>query len=210
MALLKKERTLLFRDKRGIISTLFFTALVSLILFFGLGYFDFDKVLVVPNTVWLATLFGGTLQLNRTFDYEREESVMEGLKMIPGIAGRIYLSKFIINVLIISLLILFATLFTSLLFNYSGGFGFLLPVFLGSVCISAVGTTFSSMFMGHHKKDIMLPTLFYPLVAPIVVAVIKASSITTPDTAPWLKLIIAFIIIYVTVSYLVFESILGE
>lgn len=210
LALLKKERKLLLRDKMGLLSMLFFTALVSIILYFGLGYFGIDKQSIVPNVIWLAVIFGGTIQLNRTYDHERDESVMVGLKMIPDIAGKIYLSKFIVNMLILLLLIAFATLFTSVLFNYSGTFSFLLPVSLGAIGISAVGTVFSSMFMDHHKKDIMLPTLFYPLIAPIVIAVIRAADAATLNSGLWLKVIVVFNILYITASYLIFDHILED
>lgn len=209
-ALLLKEKRLIFRDKRGLIAILLFTALVSLLLYFGLGYFEIDSARVVPNVIWLSTLFGGTLQLNRTFDYEREEDVMEGLKMIPNIAGKIYLSKFIVNCLVLITILAFATFFTSLLFNYGKSYSFLLPILLGAISMSALGTAFSSMFMSHHKKDIMLPTLFYPLIAPVVIAVIKSTDTTTVETLPWIKLIIVFNILYITISYLLFESILEE
>jgi heme exporter protein B len=208
--LLEKEWKLFFRDKRGLISIFLFTALVTLLLFFGLGHLGIAPQNAVPLVIWLSTLFGGTLQLNRTFDYEREEAVMEGLKMIPGIAGKIYLSKFIVNTITLFLVFIFATLLASLLFNYSGSLNFVLPIALGAISMSAIGTTFSSMFMTHHKKDIMLPTLFYPLIAPIVIAVIKASDITTPDIGAWLKIIIVFNILYITISYLVFEHIIEE
>ena len=209
-ALLKKEQKLFLRDTRGLLTSLFFTALVSLLLFFGLGQLEFDKIAVVPNVVWLATLFGGTLQLNRTFDYERDELVMEGLIMVPDVAGAIYLSKFIVNCLVLVLVALSATFFSCILFNYTQGFGFLIPIMLGGICMSAVGTTFSSMFMTHHKKDIMLPTLFYPLMIPIIIAVIKAIDPTTANTTPWLKLIVAFSVLYTTASYLLFEHLLED
>lgn len=210
VALLKKEYILFIRDRKGFAGIFLFTALVTLLLYFGLGEFGLERELIIPNVVWLATIFGGTLQLNRTFDYEREESVMEGLKMVPDIAGNIYISKFLVNASALIVVMLFATLFSSILFNFGGPFSFLLPVFLGTISLSAVGTTFSSMFMQHHKKDIMLPTLFYPLIAPVVIAVIKAASLPTDAATGWLKIIIVFDVLYITVSYLVFDALLEE
>lgn len=208
--LLIKDLTLIFRDKRGIMSVLFFTALVSLLLFFSLGALPIDRGTIVMAVIWLSTLFGGTLQLNRTFDYEREESVLDGLKMIPGVMGKVYLSKFIVGTLMLFLVIVFATVFSCVLFNYSGGFRFLLPVTLGAVSMSALGTIFSSMVMTHHKKDSLLPALLYPLMAPIVIAVIKASDPAEANGIPWLNMIIAFDVMYLTASFLIFESIMDE
>lgn len=208
--LLMKDQRLLRRDKRGVVSVFFFTALVSLILFFGLGSLKIEKGIVLPIIIWLSTFFGGTLQLNRTFDYEREESVMEGLKMLPNVMSNIYLSKFIINTIALFTVLIFATFFSCILFNYSENFSFLLPISLGALGMSAIGTTFSSMVMSHHKKDIILPTLLYPLMVPIVIAVIKAMSATVVDNLPWLKIIIAFDVVYVTASYMMFESIVEE
>jgi len=193
--LLSKERRLLARDRKGILSILLFTALVVLLLFFGLSHFEIEREGLLPNIVWLATLFGGTLQLNRCFDYEREGAVMEGLKMIPNIAGSIFFSKFFINTVVILFIAFFATILASVLLNYSGDFLFLIPITLGAIGMSAVGTTFSTMFIGHHKKEILLPTLFYPLITPLVIAVIKASDSSTLETLAWLKMIVAFNVI---------------
>lgn len=207
---LLKDILLVRRDKKGMISVFFFTALVSLLLFFGLGYQNIPEEVIVPSVVWLSTFFGGTLQLNRTFDHEREESVMEGLRLVPNAVSLVYLSKFLINTVMIFLVSLFAAFFAGLLFNYFQDFSFMLPIALGAVGMSVLGTALSSMVMGHHKKDIILPALLYPLMVPVVISVIKATEAGAGDNIPWLRIIIIFNVVYLAVSYMLFESIMDE
>lgn len=209
-ALLMKDFLLARRDRKGMISVFFFTALVSLLLFLGLGFRNIPGEAIIPVVVWLSTFFGGTLQLNRTFDCECEELVMEGLRLVPGAVGRVYLSKFFLNTIMLFLVTVFAAFFTGLLFNYFQGFGFLLPIALGSVGMSALGTSLSSMVMGHHKKDILLPALLYPLMVPVVISVIKAMTAGMEASFPWMRIIIIFDIVYLSVSYMLFESMMDE
>jgi heme exporter protein B len=76
---------------------------------------------------------------------------------------------------------------------------------LGLLGLTAVGTTFSTMVMVHHKRDILLPTIFYPLIAPLSIIVIKAMA-GDVNAVAWMKLLLAFDVIYVTASVLVFDK----
>lgn len=209
LALLKKEWLLLLRQKYLFLSLLLFSALVILLIYFGTEAFGSHPDAVVPAVIWISCVFGGTLQLNRTYDFERDEDVLDGMRLIKGVATPFYLSKFVVNLVILMLITIFSTTVATLLFNYPivVNLSYIwLPLVCGLIGLTAVGTTFSTMVMAHHKRDILLPTIFYPLVAPLSVAVIKAMTPNAADTAQWLKILLAFDVIYVTASLLVFDK----
>ena len=61
----------------------------------------------------------------------------------------------------------------------------------------------------------MLPVLLFPVSIPLVIAAVKASTLLLQqmphaDCIPWLKIIIAFDIIYVTAAYFLAEYTIGE
>ncbi len=208
--LIKKELLLLNRQRHLFISLLLFSALIILLIYFGTEVLEARPAALVPSVIWLVCVFGGTLQLNRTYDFERDEDVLDGMRLIKGVATPFYLSKFIVNLAMLIIITVFSVFVATLLFNYPifANIGHItIPLILGLVGLTAVGTTFSTMVMAHHKRDILLPTIFYPLVAPLSVAVIKAMG-GGIDNAAWLKILLAFDIIYVTASLLVFDKIM--
>lgn len=211
LALLKKEWALSVRHRHMSLSLFFFSTIVILLIYFGLDVLDVKPPAVVPSVVWLAVVFGGTLQLNRTYDYERDEAVLDGMRLVPDVATPFYLSKLTINLIVLVLLAVFSSFMAHLLFSYPIGSqapGITLPLLLGIVGIAATGTTFSTMVMVHHKRDILLPTIFYPLIVPLSIAVIKAMNADMGERVLWFKILLAFDVIYVTASILIFDKIL--
>ena len=61
----------------------------------------------------------------------------------------------------------------------------------------------------------MLPILFLPIVAPVIVAAVKATVVVLAekpwvDMLTWLQIMIAFDIIYLVIATLVFEFVVEE
>ncbi|MBI2091462.1 MAG: heme exporter protein CcmB [Deltaproteobacteria bacterium] len=209
LALIKKEWILAGRQKAVFLSLLLFSTLVILLIYFGLEVLEVKPKGIVPPVIWLAIVFGGTLQLNRTYDFERDEDVLDGMRLIPDIATQFYLSKFAVNFLMLAIITVFSSFVASILFDYplfTELRNIIPPLFLGLLGLTAVGTTFSTMVMVHHKRDILLPTIFYPLIAPLSIAVIKSMQPEYLDAASWFKILLVFDIIYVTASLLVFDK----
>ncbi len=209
ISLMKKERLLFTRQKHLFLSLLLFSTLVIILIYFGMEAMGQMPEGIVPPVIWLAVVFGGTLQLNRTYDFERDEDVLDGMRLIEGIATPFYLSKLAVNLMMLFIITVFSSFIASLLFDYplfSSLGNIVWPLVLGIIGIGTVGTTFSTMVMAHHKRDILLPTIFYPLIAPLSVAVIKAMQANSLDHILWLKILVAFDVIYVTASLLVFDK----
>lgn len=211
LALMRKEWILARRQRHLLASLLLFSALVILLVYFGLEALGQRPPSVAPPIVWLACVFGGTLQLNRTYDFERDEGVLDGMRLIKGVAIPFYLSKLGVNLVMLAIIALFSSFVASLLFDYSAlsNAGQIAPpLALGLVGLASVGTTFSTMVMVHHKRDILLPTIFYPLLAPLSIAVVKAMGASSSDALPWFKILLAFDAIYVTASVLIFDRLM--
>ena len=206
LALIKKEWILSIRQKHMFLSLLLFSTLIIMLIYFGVEGLDVKPSSMVPSVIWLAMVFGGTLQLNRTYDFERDEDVLGGMRLIAGTATPFFLSKLTINLCVLTIIMVFSALIATLLFDYPltlEAAKIAPALFLGLIGLASVGTTFSTMVMVHHKRDILLPTIFYPLIAPLSIAVIKAMF---ASDASWLKILIAFDVIYMTASMLVFDK----
>jgi heme exporter protein B len=85
---------------------------------------------------------------------------------------------------------------------------------LGTLGFAAVGTILSTISANTRMKEVMLPVLQIPLTVPVVIACVEATrQILTevrPQIATWLYILAGFSIVYLTVSYLVFEFVVEE
>jgi heme exporter protein B len=57
-------------------------------------------------------------------------------------------------------------------------------------------------------REVLLPVLIFPLLIPVVIAAVRATSaliLPVPGDAPWLGLIAAFDVIFISISTVMFE-----
>ena len=86
-------------------------------------------------------------------------------------------------------------------------------VLLGALGIASVGTLFSVMAAVTRARELLLPILVFPLIVPVIVSAVRATtvlfapSVTEP---PWLSLLIAFDVIFLSVSTLLFQYVIEE
>jgi len=93
--------------------------------------------------------------------------------------------------------------------------GLLLVILLGSVGYVAVGTLLSAMAVQTRTRDILLPILLFPVVIPVLIAAVKASSgflqnIEMVEIWPWLNLLIVYDVIFTAVAFMVFDYVVEE
>jgi len=91
----------------------------------------------------------------------------------------------------------------------------ILVILLGSIGYVAVGTLLAAMVVQTRTRDILLPILLFPVVIPVLIAAVKASSgflqgIPMAGIWPWLNLLIVYDIIFTAVAFMVFDYIVEE
>ena len=215
-AIFWKDMLTELRTKEIIFSVLVFALLVVVIFNFAFGTRTGITELVAPGILWTALTFGGVLGFNRTFAVEKENSRLEGLMLCPVDRAVIYWGKLAGSFTFMLAVAVIVTPIFLALFN--------LPLFLPKLALiivlaiigfAAVGTLFSAVAINTRARDIMLPILFLPVVVPVIVAAVKATASVLAgkpweDMLIWLQIIIAFDIIYLVVTTLVFEFVVEE
>jgi len=93
--------------------------------------------------------------------------------------------------------------------------GLLLVILLGSIGYVAVGTLLAAMAVQARTRDILLPILLFPVVLPVILAAVKASTGFLDGSEmemirPWLNLLIAYDIIFTAVAFMVFDYVVEE
>ena len=169
---------------------------------------------IAPGALWVAFVFASLLGLGRTIAAEREIGSMDRLLLCPVDRKAIYLAKLLGNMLFIGVVEIVALPIFAALFNVPLFVGALLPiVLLSTLGIAAVGTLFSAMAAATRARELLLPILVFPLIVPIVIGAVRATgTLLAPavNEPPWLGLIAAFDVIFLTVSMLAFEYVIEE
>lgn len=213
-AILAKDVRYELRSKQTWTSMGMFALLVLVIFNFAFDLRVDNKSAVAPGALWVAFIFASLLGLGRTIAAEREQGSMDRLLLCPVDRKAIYLAKLLGNLLFIGVVELIALPVYAALFDVPLFVGVLIPiVLLGTLGIAIIGTLFATMAAATRARELLLPILVFPLIVPIVIAAVRATeALLAPTTnePPWLGLIIAFDVIFLSVSMLTFQYVIEE
>lgn len=214
VAILWKDVRYELRSKQMWTGMGLFAILVLVIFNFAFDLRVDNKAAVAPGALWVAFVFASMLGLGRTIAAEREKGLMDRLLLCPVDRKAIYLAKLLGNMLFIGVVEIVALPIFSALFDIPLFVGVFLPVvLLGTLGIAAVGTLFSAIAAATQARELLLPILVFPLIVPIVIGAVRVTgSLMAPvaNEPPWLGLIAAFDIIFLSVSMLTFEYVVEE
>jgi heme exporter protein B len=215
-AIIWKDLAAELRSRELLSAMLVFALLVVLIFNFALELDAKARSSVTAGVLWVTFAFAGTLGLNRSMAMEKDRGCLDGLLLAPVDRSAIYFGKAIGNLifmLVVEVIILplYSILYSVNLFQP----GLLLVILLGSIGYVAVGTLLSSMAVQTRTRDVLLPILLFPLVIPVMIAAVKASTgflqgALTADIMPWINLLIVYDVIFVAVAFMVFDYIVEE
>ncbi len=204
---------------RELFSSMFiFAVLVIIIFIFSVDLSIVKANEVGPGILWVAFLFAGTMGLNRSFMLEKENGCLEGLILTPADRTAIYFGKLISNLIFLLVMEIFILPLFMIFFNVDL-ISFLRPlllvIFMGTLGFCAIGTLLSSLSSNLKTREIMLPILLYPLIVPVVIAVVRMTGQILDGQSlgtmmNWVGLTLAFDIIFIGVSILTIDHILEE
>ncbi len=213
-AILWKDLRSEIRSRQMWMSMGLFALLVLIIFNFAFDLRVDNQAAVAPGVLWIAFVFASLLGLGRTIAAEREQGSLDRLLLCPVDRKAIYLAKLLGNVLFIGVVEIVAIPVFIGLFALPLAVAPLLPiVLLGTIGISAVGTLFSAMAAATRTRELLLPILIFPLIVPVVIAAVRATGsllLASSNEPPWLGLIAAFDVIFLSVSMLTFEYVIEE
>ena len=199
-------------------STLVFSLLVLIVFHFA---FDLSRVPiegVASGILWVAFIFSGTIGLNRSFQYEQENGCLEALVLAPVDPGAVYLGKLAGNFLFMTILEGILILIFVILFNFRIPAHWplhVLIIFLATLGFTSVGTLLASVSVHLRARELLLPVLLLPIEIPVLLAAVKSAGIlilggAASDIQSWLGILVAFDVIYLVSSILLFEYALHD
>jgi heme exporter protein B len=155
--------------------------------------------------------------LQPSFVREQSNDTLSALRMAPIDPFAILLGKLAANALFLFfveliLLPVFAALYNLAILPVLGRL--LLVMFLGTVGLATIGTVFSAITAQARLRELLLPLLMFPLVAPVLIASTEAT-VGLFSEAPsldrvWLAFLVAFDVVFLTAAWLFGEYLFEE
>ncbi len=204
------------RTREIVFSVLVFTLLVIVIFNFAFGASQEMMGLVAPGILWVTFAFAGVLSLNRSFVPEKEQGCLEGLMACPISREVIYVGKMLGSLLFMLIIEAIALPIFALLFNLPVlSLQLIVITVLATIGFAVVGTLFSALAVNTKAREMVLPILFLPIVVPIIISAVEASGLALSGVSwtglfPWLQIIVAFDVIFLVVSFLIFAFVIEE
>jgi len=205
-----------FRSRELFSAMLVFSLLIILIFNFALELDIKTRQTVTSGVLWATFAFAGTLGLNRSMAIEKDRGCLDGLLLAPVDRSAIYFGKVISNLvfmLVVEIIVLpvYSVLYNVNLFQP----GLLMVILLGSIGYVGVGTLLAAMSVQTRTRDILLPILLFPVVIPVILAAVKASTgyLEGSDFSEILSslgLLVAYDVIFISVAFMVFDTIVEE
>ena len=216
IAIVWKDLLLEARTKEVLLS-IFIFSLLSVVTF----NFAFDPtpnlvVLIAPGILWVAIAFGGMLGLSRMFSIEMSTGGLHGILLSPASRDAVFYGKFLSCFLFMALvevvLLPVMVVFFDLHFN-------LLPLSIVSVLVltgfSLVGTLFATISINTKAREVMLPVLYLPVIAPLLISAVECTSTvfygdSIYDSSQWLGLLVLFDAVYLVTTPFCFSLLSSE
>jgi heme exporter protein B len=216
-AIVGKDIATELRTKEMLSAMFVFSLLIIFIFNFAFDLRAGNLQTLAPGVLWVAITFAGMLGLGRSFVVERDRGVLDGLLLAPVDRSAIYFGKMIGNVLFITVVELVILPIFMVLFNQSAGDLLALAgvIILGTIGLASVGTLFSAMAVHTRARDVLLPIMLFPVIIPAMLAAVRLTSGILDDTpfeefSQWLGLLVAFDLIFVAASFMLFEYVVEE
>ena len=214
----RKDLAIEFRTR-----TAFFSATVFALLGLVIFYFAWDATAVAavdlaPGVLWVIFTFSGLLGLQRSFGVEQADRAMDALLGAPVERESIYLGKALANILFVAGVQLVALPAVALFYNVPLAH-VALPLaglaLLAAIGIVVVGTLFSAMAVNTRLAELLLPMLSLPFFMPIVMAAAQTTARLlagrpASEAWPWLRILLAFDLVFVVACTLAFPHTVEE
>lgn len=214
----QKDLAIEFRTR-----TAFFSAMTFALLGLTIFYFAWDPTAVsaldlAPGVLWVIFTFSGLLGLQRSFGVEQADKAMDALLASPIDRESIYLGKALANVLFVAGVQVIALPAVALFYNVPLG-GIVLPLaglaLLAAIGVVAVGTLFSAMAVNTRLAELLLPMLSLPFFLPIVMSASQTTARLlagrpAAEAWPWLRILLAFDLVFVVACTLAFPFTVEE
>jgi heme exporter protein B len=215
-AVVVKDLATEVRTKEIVSAMLVHGVLAVLVFSFSLNLRGTLARAAAPGLFWATVAFAGTLGLSRSLAREGESGSLEGLLLAPGDRSAIFFGKAIGCLILMSLVELALALVLAVLLDVPLlRPGLAVVAALGSVGYATVGTLLATLAARTRAREVMLPVLLLPLAIPVLLPAVRLTEallagVSLSAAGGWLGLLVAYDLVMIAVSMLVFGYVVEE
>ena len=215
--LLGKELRLELRTRELLNATVVFAIVIVVLFSFAFNPTPAESRHYGPGLLWIAFLFSGSLMLHPSFAREQNNETLDALRMAPVSSFAILLGKMLATFIFLSLAEVVLVPVFAVLYNVSlsGIIGRLVLVLvLGTAGVVVTGTVFSAISAHARMRELLLPLLLLPVLAPLLVAAVEATTALFSEQPfldrTWVAVLTGFDVVFLTASWLLCDFLLEE
>ena len=213
--LIAKDLRIEMRTRETIGLVLVLGILIIVVLGLGLAGSAQTAAISAASILWVSYIFGGVLCFEKTMAIEKHDGALEGLLLAPVDRGIIYVAKLLTNLAFILTVAVVVTPVAVLLFGFdltAAPGAFALIMLISIVGFAAIGTLFSAAVSSTKLQGGLLAIVVFPISLPLVITstqmLLKIFRDGEELSPSGLGVLIAFDLIFLVVSWLVFELVL--
>lgn len=216
LAIAVKDLRAELRSRELVTSMLLFAVLSVFIFNFALELDRFARRESIAGVLWVTIVFASILGLNRSMALEREQGGLNALLLAPIARPAIFCGKLAANYIFALLIGLALLPLITWLYNIPLLEPWLLLMLaLGTLGFSTSGTLLATMTAQARARDTLLPIIMLPTTLPILIAAVRGSVAILNDApfadwSVWPQVLLVLDLIYMIVSFLLFEYVVEE
>lgn len=205
------------RTKEALNASLAFSLVILLLFSFAFEPTEQQTRQLSGGLLWLVFAFAGALILNRSFARELTNDCLDALVAAPISGAALFLGKALANFALLFVVEFVCLPIFGVFYNvrWTQQFWALVGVIaLGTWGLTVVGTLFSALTVNLRLRELMLPTLVYPIMIPGLLAAVQLTTPLvmgepiSPDLMQWLRLMIAFDVIFTALAVALVDTVL--
>jgi heme exporter protein B len=218
-AVLRKDLRLELRGGESTIALVAIALLVLIVLVFALNPAGGARdAQAAAGSLWIALIFAGMIGASRTVLAERDNGCIRALVLSPIDPATVYLAKLAAAFIFMTVAEAAATSMMVFFFNLTFDqrlLGVAPLIALGALGFAALATLLATITGRMRAGDLLLPILIVPLFVPALIAGVKGSCAAlagarSAELGQWIKILVAFDILFVAAGCLLFEYVVGE
>jgi heme exporter protein B len=205
------------RTKEALNASVAFALVILLLFSFAFEPTQEETRQISGGLLWLVFAFAGALILNRSFARELTNDCLDALVAAPISGAALFAGKALANLALLLAVELVSLPVFGVFYNVPWTQQFwplMLVLLLGTWGLTVVGTMFSALTVNLRLRELMLPMLLYPIMIPALLAAVE---LTTPlvmgqplegSLILWLRLLVAFDVIFTALALALVETVL--
>jgi len=215
----RKDLAIEFRTRSAFLSALVLSLLAIVIFYFAWDPTAIRATDLAPGVLWVTFTFSGLLGLHRSFGVEQHDGAMDALLVAPVPRESIFLGKALANLAFVLGVQAVALPAVALFYNLpldGRAFALLAGVMvLAALGLVSIGTMFAGMTANTRLAELLLPVLALPFFVPIVMPAAKLTAAVlagrpSAEAVAWLRILLAFDLVFAYVCMLVFPFTLDD